>query len=245
MNTPIRLAVALFFLANLHGVAQRPIEEMRARQSRPAPENPRPGPKAPEAVEEDQAEQRRSPGARAFREFIERELKAATTPASLSNLKARIIHRVCEIASRTELLPRPEGLPREPKLTPAQRQLHKELKSWLTQNNEGVCSVRPGPFAHPPFEGFCTRKGNTLYLHVFYWPANGLRLSGLRTEPSSANILDTGEQLVVQNLRQLGSSQADTVLIGTPRKTNPLVTVVKLRLKDSPRVSAAMASKSP
>ena len=43
-----------------------------------------------------------------------------------------------------------------------------------------------------------TRKGNTLYMHVYFWPAGGdVAISGLKQKVLSAKILKTGTMLQV------------------------------------------------
>lgn len=49
------------------------------------------------------------------------------------------------------------------------------------------CSVTRSRFAN------FTRKGNTLYVHVFFWPGEGWSIGGLRTEVKSAKLLPMGK----------------------------------------------------
>jgi len=44
------------------------------------------------------------------------------------------------------------------------------------------------------FAGF-TRKGNTLYMHVYFWPGSTVALGGLRTKVKNARLLTTGQKV--------------------------------------------------
>lgn len=48
----------------------------------------------------------------------------------------------------------------------------KDIGDWLTLNGESIYGTSSSPFAYLPW-GRATRKGNTVYLHVFDWPKNG------------------------------------------------------------------------
>jgi len=64
-------------------------------------------------------------------------------------------------------------------------------------NRESIYGTTASPFNELAFEGRCTRKGNTLYLHVFQWPSGGLKLTGLKTAVSHAVSLEGQEPLPV------------------------------------------------
>jgi alpha-L-fucosidase len=42
-----------------------------------------------------------------------------------------------------------------------------------------------------------TRTGNTLYMHVHFWPGTDVAISGLQTKVKSARFLKTGETVTV------------------------------------------------
>ncbi|MFO1530764.1 MAG: alpha-L-fucosidase [Kiritimatiellia bacterium] len=50
----------------------------------------------------------------------------------------------------------------------------RDIGAWLRRNGESVYGTTASPMPFLSW-GRCTRRGNTLYLHVFDWPANGLR----------------------------------------------------------------------
>jgi alpha-L-fucosidase len=63
---------------------------------------------------------------------------------------------------------------------------------WMAVNGESIRGTTATPL---PVQGWgeSTRKGNTLYLHVFDWPAGGkLEVGGLRARVTGAHLLDGG-----------------------------------------------------
>lgn len=66
----------------------------------------------------------------------------------------------------------------------------RSVGEWLGKNGESVYGTSVSPFPADLPWGFCTRKGDTLYLHVFDWPADGiLRLEGLNNRIRKAVLL--------------------------------------------------------
>lgn len=73
------------------------------------------------------------------------------------------------------------------------------LGAWLKTNAEAVYDTTPSPVSFQSWGG-CTQRprqgGSTLYLHVLKWPAGGkLNVLGLRSAPTAASILLSGEKL--------------------------------------------------
>jgi len=101
---------------------------------------------------------------------------------------------------------------------------------WMRANGEGIYGTEAGPFRRLAFNGRVTRKGNTLYLHVFEWPKDGLKLTGLQTPVASARVLDGGQRLTV-------TASADGPAISRPIRLDPMDTVIALRLAGAPVVT--------
>jgi alpha-L-fucosidase len=60
----------------------------------------------------------------------------------------------------------------------------------MDKNSESIYGTTPSPFPGEFPWGFCTRKGDLLYLHVFDWPADGiLKLEGLNNRIRNAYML--------------------------------------------------------
>ena len=69
-----------------------------------------------------------------------------------------------------------------------------EVGQWLARNGESIyptetCQVRRNNYAS------FTRKGDTLYVHVHYWPGEVVAFSGLQTSVKSARLLATGQKV--------------------------------------------------
>jgi alpha-L-fucosidase len=69
-----------------------------------------------------------------------------------------------------------------------------EVGNWMQTNGHTIygsdlCQVRRSNYAS------FTRIGNTLYMHVHFWPGNYVAISGLRTKVKSAKLLKTGAEL--------------------------------------------------
>lgn len=63
------------------------------------------------------------------------------------------------------------------------------MGEWMKVNGEAVRGTTAGPFDRLSW-GRSTTKGNSLYLHVFEWPTDGvLRVPGLASNPSRVRIL--------------------------------------------------------
>jgi alpha-L-fucosidase len=69
-----------------------------------------------------------------------------------------------------------------------------EVGQWLAKNGDSIyqsetCEVRRSNYAS------FTRKGNTLYVHVHYWPGDVVAFSGLKTSVKSAKLLAGGKKV--------------------------------------------------
>jgi alpha-L-fucosidase len=113
----------------------------------------------------------------------------------------------------------------------------KSVGEWMDKNSESIYGTSPSPFPAEFPWGFCTKKGDLLYLHVFDWPADGiLKLEGLNNRIRNAQMLtDKAEKLKVNRdesgrwLISLPVSQPDAVdsvvvaQIAGPPDIDPLV----------------------
>ena len=66
-----------------------------------------------------------------------------------------------------------------------------EVGNWMATNGQTIhesdlCQPRRSNYAS------FTRKGNTLYMHVHFWPGDYVAISGLRNKVTSAHLLKTG-----------------------------------------------------
>ncbi|MFP5039840.1 alpha-L-fucosidase [Parasediminibacterium sp. JCM 36343] len=71
----------------------------------------------------------------------------------------------------------------------------KAVGSWLAKNGESIYGSDRGPFDYLPW-GENTRKGNTLYLHVYDWPKDGLLKLKLTNKVTKAYLLADNKQKI-------------------------------------------------
>src|SRR5579872_4270298 len=85
--------------------------------------------------------------------------------------------------------PKPDG-----SVPPESERILTEVGRWMDTNGHTIyesdlCQVRRSNYAS------FTRKGNTLYMHVHFWPGEYVAISGLRTRVQSARLLKTGAEV--------------------------------------------------
>lgn len=104
---------------------------------------------------------------------------------------------------------------------------------WLDVNGEAIYGTTASPFKLLPFFGRATVKGNTLYVHVFGWPADRrVVLPGLTNPVKSARLLGgvRSESLAI-------SREPSSVVINVPEKApDAVASVIALELEGSPKV---------
>jgi alpha-L-fucosidase len=69
-----------------------------------------------------------------------------------------------------------------------------EVGQWLSRNGESIHTTDRCQVRHSEFAGF-TRRGNTLYMHVHFWPGDTIALGGLTTKVNSAKLLASGQSV--------------------------------------------------
>jgi len=96
---------------------------------------------------------------------------------------------------------------------------------WLRQFGESIYGTRGGPYRNGTWGGSCYRD-KTLYLHVFQWAGDMLRLAPLKARILHAGVLGGGPIEVEQ-------SGAGLTLVLPANRQDTTDTVIKLEL-DSP-----------
>ncbi len=116
-------------------------------------------------------------------------------------------------------------------LTPETVKAFQAIGAWMKVNGESIYGTSASPFASLPW-GRATRKGNTLYLHVFDWPSNGA--------------LDLPLQNQVRSVKFLAAPKAKITATASPGglrlnlgATSPdsMASVVAVELDGAPRVA--------
>jgi hypothetical protein len=113
------------------------------------------------------------------------------------------------------------------------------IGAWMDKNGGSIYGTTASPLPLQSW-GVSTLKGNTLYLHVFNWPAdNKLYVGGLQSEPDKLYLLANKKALTATRIN------ANDVVINLPAKMpDTLNTVIAIELKaplrtDSVRVFPA------
>ncbi len=69
-----------------------------------------------------------------------------------------------------------------------------DVGKWTAKYGGSIYGAERCDISHSLFANF-TRKGNTLYIHVYFWPGKEWSIGGLKTKVKSARLLPTGEQV--------------------------------------------------
>ncbi len=110
----------------------------------------------------------------------------------------------------------------------------RESGRWVRANGEAIYGTTASLFRHLSW-GRSTTKGNTLYLHVFDWPADGrLLVPGLKTAVRRASLL------VTQGLLQTRADDAGVVVSLPGSAPDAVASVVKLEFDRAPVVEQSL-----
>lgn len=142
-----------------------------------------------------------------------------------------LVHNLVDIASKggnflLNVGPTSEGVIPEPSV-----ERLKAIGEWMKVNGQAIHGTTRSPLAVQPSWGRVTEKGNTLYLHVFDWPADGsIMVPGLKNKVSSAVLLATGTRLVT-------SSGAEGVTVTVSGSApDPISSTIVLNLEGRPKI---------
>jgi len=107
-------------------------------------------------------------------------------------------------------------------IEPRQAARLRELGGWLQAHGESVYGTRGGPWKPGPW-GASTRRGDSVYVHVFDWPADAVVLPRIERRVLEAVVLGGGKA-------EAGATAEGLVLRVAPADRRSIDTVVKLRL---------------
>lgn len=141
-----------------------------------------------------------------------------------------LIHNLADVASKGGNLLLNVGPTADGVFPPEATERLAAVGRWMRVNGSSIRGTVAGPFRKITFDGRVTRKGNSLFAHVFQWPDTGLMLAGLETPVAWARAVDGGERLSV-------TTGPTGVIISKPARLDPWDTVIEIRLKDRPIVS--------
>jgi alpha-L-fucosidase len=75
-----------------------------------------------------------------------------------------------------------------------------EVGQWMSRNGDAIYLTDRCQVKHSNFAGF-TRRGNTLYMHVHFWPGHTVALGGLMTKVLTARLLASGQSVKFEQER--------------------------------------------
>lgn len=119
--------------------------------------------------------------------------------------------------------PKPDGSIPEPSV-----RILSEVGEWMQTNGHTIyesdlCQVRRSNYAS------FTRKGNTLFMHVHFWPGEYVAISGLRAKVKSAHLLKSGADV------KFTQDDFQTKLTGLPEQApDSPVTTIALECESEP-----------
>jgi alpha-L-fucosidase len=117
-------------------------------------------------------------------------------------------------------------------IEPRQVERLKEMGQWLAKYGESIYGTRGGPFKPDKGKRFAsTCKGNTVYVHIFGWPDEILKLPTIPAKILSSTVMTGGTAKVTQTSDYLEISVP-------PAERAPIDTIVVLTL-DKPALSIA------
>jgi len=153
-----------------------------------------------------------------------------------------LIRKLCDIAHKGGNFLLNVGPTAEGEFPEAINDRLANIGAWMKVNGEAIYGTTKSPFKRLPFDGRCTVKGSRLYLHVFRWPDEGLRLTGLQTPVRFARVLGGGERLTVTPVAGGEEGLLKTIYLSRPRRLDPVATVIELRLAGPPVVTESAPS---
>jgi alpha-L-fucosidase len=144
-----------------------------------------------------------------------------------------IIRRLASVVSKggnylLNIGPTGEGIIPAPSV-----EILRRVGDWMDKNSESIYGTYPSPFPYELPWGYCTRKDNLLYLHVFDWPEDGkLEVEGLNNDPLKVyRLADKEKQLDIQK----ESNKLTIMLPDSP--PDDINTVVVLKINGEPDVN--------
>ncbi|RRJ96930.1 alpha-L-fucosidase [Opitutaceae bacterium TAV4] len=106
------------------------------------------------------------------------------------------------------------------------------IGDWLRIHGEAVYGTETVAVGECTLFGRQTRRGNTLYLIIRFWPGSTLRFQGLATSVRRATLLTTGREISCRR----DDGGRGIILEGLPETSpHPMFPVIRLELDGEPR----------
>ncbi|MCX5685030.1 MAG: alpha-L-fucosidase [Planctomycetota bacterium] len=151
---------------------------------------------------------------------------------------SELVHKLIDIVSKGGNFLLNVGPTAEGVIPPESVQRLEEVGKWMATNGEAIYGTSASPWKKHAFDGRCTVKGSTLYVHVFKWPDGPLSLTGLKGEVAGVEALDKSAGAVKYEFKKDGG----TLSLEKPAKLDPIATVVAVKFKDAPAIDEAVTA---
>lgn len=142
-----------------------------------------------------------------------------------------LLHNLVDIASKggnylLNVGPDADGVIPQPEVDRLQ-----QIGVWMKANGDSIYGTTRSPLISLPDYERMTVKGDTYYLHVFSWTAGAATLPGLDSPVESATTLIGNQKLTV------AKDFDEVTTVSVPSHTDPIDTVVVLKLAGPLKVS--------
>lgn len=103
------------------------------------------------------------------------------------------------------------------RMDPKDVEILQNIGAWWRVNGESIRGTTRTPLPVQTW-GESTRKGNTLYLHIFEWPKDGkLVIGGLKSKVRAPRLLAESGDTIAHKLTAKALNASDVVITGLPR----------------------------
>jgi alpha-L-fucosidase len=112
-----------------------------------------------------------------------------------------------------------------------------QVGKWMDRNGSSIYTADKCSVGRSNYASF-TRKGNTLYMHVHFWPGDYVAISGLQSKVKSAKLLATGKNV------EFSQEQFRTRFTGLPQAApDKPVTTIAIECESEPLQDTMMVRK--
>jgi alpha-L-fucosidase len=109
---------------------------------------------------------------------------------------------------------------------------------WMEKNGPTIYESEPCRASWHTYAGY-TRKGNTLYVHVYFWPGSTVAIGGLRSKVKSARLFASGQRV---DFRQ---DEIRVRFTGLPEKApDDPITVIAVECESEPIIDSSFVRKT-
>jgi alpha-L-fucosidase len=143
-----------------------------------------------------------------------------------------LLRQLVDVASKGGNMLLNIGPTAEGEILPQARACLEKFAAWMSVNAESLHATTASPFESLPFEGRCTTRGSTLYLHVFAWPEDGTLVLPVRNTVKQARLLADPARTTLQ----VKASPRGAVISLPATAPDPVDSVVAVEIEGAPQI---------